>query len=593
MLLASSSFLPTLFSLAWWPWVALACRRALQSRRAGDIALAALALGMIVLIGDPVMILQSGALLIAYALRRKQALVALAIIAGSVIVGAGQLVPAFDLKRDSGRAGPMPYETATFWSMPPVRAFELFYPNVVGRASPDVVLTWSNSLYHFPLPWLVSFYPGLLAGIAVAAGLIRRRRGFAFVGIVCGIAYLVAIGSHGPLFRLIYLATGGSVRYPEHFFVSAIFMATIFAGIVANDLLTDANLRWTAAAIALAVALGALAITFVKDDEIWRGAWWPSAALAGALALILVAPERFRAPLLTAFVILDLAPRIPILLPTLDAGYYTPPPLARVLARQTPRVRIYSAADQTLRIAGPAARLPFRRYPMIARAALLPEMQAIAGFGSIGADDVTFMHLQPSRTFHDVLVLVRASGRLDRLPLLMTMAGATHAIFLQPDFTPRVVPFPNDRCFFADAVERAPDPRQVVQRLLSKDQLPPHIAFIDGAAFNPAPGRILRTEERWTSFDADVDAAGQALLVLCITPHRYWTAAIDGAPATLIPANVGFQALVIPPGRHHVSMRYRNPVVIWSALFSAVSAVLLIAAAVGLRSRGPRPPSPR
>ena len=583
MLLASSSMLPTLFSLAWWPWIALACRRALRSRRAGDIALSALALGMVVLIGDPVMILLSGLGVLSVARRKATILIALAIVAGSILVGAGQIIPALDLKRDSGRAEPIPYPSATFWSMPPIRAFELFYPNVIGRTSPDIAFTWSDSLYHFPLPWLISFYPGLLAGVAAVAGILRRRCGSGFAAAAFCIVWLVAIGSHGPLFRLLYLVTGGSVRYPEHFFVAAIFAVTLFAAVVAGDLFTDARLRQTAAAVALVAAIGATILTFAKNDEIWRGAWWPSAALAGALALILVAPERLRAPLLAAFVIIDLAPRIPLLLPTLDAGYYTPPPLAAALQRSTPRVRIYSAADQTLRVAGPAARLPFRRYPMIAREALLPEMQAIAGFGSIGADDVTLMHLLPSRTFHDVLALVRASGRTDRLPLLMTMAGVTDAVFLQPDFTPRVVAFPNDRCWFADAVEQAPDPRQVVQRLLSSDTLSPHIAFIDGPPFPPAPGRVLRIEERWNTFDADVDAAGRALLVLCITPHRYWRAAIDGRAAPLIRANVGFQALVIPPGRHHIAMQYENPLVVGSAIVTLASVVLLAVVAVRAR----------
>ncbi len=153
--------------------------------------------------------------------------------------------------------------------------------------------------------------------------------------------------------------------------------------------------------------------------------------------------------------------------------------------------------------------------------------------------------------------------------------------------------FANDRCWFADAIESPAGARHVLDRLLSNAKLSLHIAFIDHAPFQPAAGRVLRIDERWTSFDTDVEAAGRALLVICITPHRYWSATIDGAPARLIPANVGFQALVIPPGRHHVSMRYRNPVVIWSALFSAVSALLLACAAVALRSRGSLPPSPR
>ncbi|GAC1436370.1 MAG: hypothetical protein NVSMB68_08440 [Thermoanaerobaculia bacterium] len=51
---------------------------------------------------------------------------------------------------------------------------------------------------------------------------------------------------------------------------------------------------------------------------------------------------------------------------------------------------------------------------------------------------------------------------------------------------------------------------------------------------------------------------------------------IDGQPAQLHIANVGFQGLVVESGHHHIGMRYRNPLVVACAWISSMSALLLI-----------------
>ena len=600
MLIACSNLLPYLFPLAWWPWIGFASARAFRARAIGDIALAALFLGLVLLVADPSIILESGALLVSWAAvvamkqrRIAAVVVAVAIIGGSILIGAGQMIPALDLKRDSGRAEALSLETASVWSMPPVRAFELFFPHIVADFRSDLITVWSDRLYTERLPWIFSLYPGLLVGVLSVTGLIHRLRGSLFTAIVLVVAWLFAIGSHAPFYRLLHAATGGIVRYPEKYFIGAVFVVTLFAAMVAEEVLNDDRRRRTAAIVALVLAVAAAVATLSRGDAIWRNAWWPSVALAATLAAIFVSPARLRLPLLALFVVADLGPQIPNLMPTIDASFFTPPPLARALAASGRPVRIYNDGDVTLTPAGVRAGLTLTTYPWVVRGALLPETQAIWGFSAIAEQDIARLYLQPARTFHDIVQIVRAAGRADRLPLLMTMSGATHAIFLQRNFTPRVIAFSNERCWFADEVEQVRDPRTIVQFLLSNATFSPHFAFIDDPMlFHPAPGRVLRIDERWNSFDADVEAAGPAILVLCITPHRYWQATVDGLPADLMGANVGFQALHIPPGRHHVAMRYRNPVVIGSATFSGISALLLLAAAVALRSRGPRPPLP-
>src|SRR5205807_844323 len=105
------------------------------------------------------------------------------------------------------------------------------------------------------------------------------------------------------------------------------------------------------------------------------------------------------------------------------------------------------------------------------------------------------------------------------------------------------------------------------------------------------PGQILRARQTANAIDVDVDAAAATRLFISVTRHKYWRATIDGAPATIHPANIAFQAVDVPPGRHHLAMRYRNPLVMVCGVLSLLSAIAL--AAVALRSRERPPPSPR
>ncbi len=172
------------------------------------------------------------------------------------------------------------------------------------------------------------------------------------------------------------------------------------------------------------------------------------------------------------------------------------------------------------------------------------------------------------------------------------MAGATHVAELRDgtsaDQPIRLVALPaNQRYYFADQVIAGPL-SQILTRRVS-----PHAVFTD-QSFTPAPGRVLRAEQRPNAIDLDVETAGQALLVIAVTRHKYWKGILDGMPAKIHPANEAFQSMVIPPGRHHVALRYRNPVVMIFGVLSAISAVILLAIAVAgaLRSRAPQPPSP-
>lgn len=597
--------LTVLYAVSWMPWLALFTRRFVRTRRPSDFALAALFLGLILLTGEQSMILQCGALVGAYAIYRTRSaralLPAAAICAIALLVGLVQIVPALDHQRDSGRAVPLAYADVTTWSMLPARPLELINANLFGHFTPELSYYWASD-HPSRLPWLFSIYAGLLAAALIVAGMARRIRGWGFAGTVSLVSYLFAIGRNGPFIPLLYRLGLGSLRYPEKFFISAMFLLTVFAAIAANEFLRDAQFRrvtFVTSIVFVVFAAGAFAFA---ASPAFLGVWGMNTlhieqltaeSQAGALTslvtaiglvLILALRERVRLciGLLALFVAADLGSRVRSLAPRLDSSFYTPPPLARALTALPQPVRIYNDAAWQLLLRTPPLAQGARALRV--RNALLPETQALWGIESALEVDVTGTNLLPSVNFASLFLSAQRSGRRDLPQRLLSFAGATHAVVLRdarsPDDPARLLRFPGNRYYFADQLLPA---NRIMDPLASN-----HAAFVDRPLFAPAPGHVLRASEHGGSVDLDVETAGDAALIISITRHKYWRAAIDGKPASLYAANVAFQGLTVPLGRHHVLLRYRNPLIAICGVISILTtaALLVIAVAGGLRNTG-------
>jgi hypothetical protein len=102
-----------------------------------------------------------------------------------------------------------------------------------------------------------------------------------------------------------------------------------------------------------------------------------------------------------------------------------------------------------------------------------------------------------------------------------------------------------------------------------------------------SPALVARIELHASPADrlrarVDFDAPGYLVVLQSFDPR--WQASVDGQPAVLRRANVGFQALPVPAGRHDVELRYRPFAVV---LGFGITALTLAAAAVVLASGGP------
>lgn len=634
-----SALLPFEFAMAWLPWLALCFRRYVTARGPRDGAFAALILGLILLNADVSMILQSGALIGAYAVRaawrrRREArsaalrplLQAAAVIAVASLIGAIQIIPALDLQRDSGRAHAIDYSTVMRWPTPPARLLETVWPTLFGSFTAEAPFAWGYARIFDTegLPWLLHIYPGILVTLLVAAGLLGRVRGWMFAASVAAISVLFALGRKGLIFPALYAAGLRSIRYPEKFLLTAIFVLTAFAAVAADAALREPKVRRIAAtfgAILTTVTLVAVGITFLPNfAEIFRGFWGVDADAANDLsrrfrdgmlislgtlvvATLLLGVERLsprlRVGLLAVLAVVDLGARQQGWMMRTTADFYTPPAAARELAAVEPPVRIYSHAEWQ-RLYEPQPPTPFGLRAWTIRNGLLPYTHMTWGLAGVLERDITTTQLLPTIDFSKLVETARTQKRYDRMPLLMQMGGVSHVGVLQP-VAPEVLSDPRrfdyvapaafvptnnaGRFYFAEAVTTGESVDLVAPRLFSSTlPLPEKTAFAALPSFPPASGRVVSAEQTPNAIRLDVVADGRALLVLSVTRHKYWQATIDGSPATLVPANVAFQSLVIERGAHRVELRYRNPLIARSAL-ATLAGLLIVAAGLFARQR--------
>ncbi|HET8772882.1 MAG TPA: hypothetical protein VFP80_03790, partial [Thermoanaerobaculia bacterium] len=575
VVLSSLTLLPILFVLAWLPLTCLFTRRFLLHRRPRDFVFAALSLGLQMLIGEPTTIAQTGFLLGAYAIAlgirertiRPLAYVALISIV-ALAVGAAAVLPAIDHAGDSVRSRGFEFDVVTTWSTPFARIADLFWPN----ATPP-------RLYERGTPFYLSIYPGLLATLLVIAGFALRMRGAALTGAILAVSWLLALGDHTPLWGWLYdLGLARSVRYPEKFLLLGAFAMAVFGARVLDRVLSS-------------------------------GTTWKVA-------------------LATVFVLLDLGRTLPDVAPRMPASYLTEPPL---LARQLPAERDSWRLLHVIELqnSDPAFR-PFTTGPdlyWIRRNALRPMMPARWGIRTVLELDYDQTALLPATDFAEVAFWL-AHGRPDWPALLAPMANAR---FLGSYDDPqralarvngdrktvqpvRIVPLgDNPRYFFAERVEPIRDVRDFAgklatarstrgvayvsvlpasrgQRAERRGQKPDDPRPLLRSALRALPSgsrrsAVLDVRETANTARIEADTSGPAFLVISVTPHKYWTIAVDGRAATAVVTNVGFQGVVIPgPGHHVVEMRYRNPLIPIGAAISA--AALLALAFVAITMRG-------
>jgi hypothetical protein len=529
VVLSLTNLLPFLTSVAWWPLIVMFARQ----RRWGPLAMC---LGMLLLAAEQSVIVQTVILLVFVLLAphppfghllpargekdlsetprpaqrgeggAKRRVRGALSILLAIGIGAVAIVPAVDLMRDSGRARSLTFEDGTSWSMPLVRPAELFYPYVFGRITDDGTEYRGSSRYHPPRLPLIF---SIYCGLLVPLLAIAGvvMRLQRWTWIAIPLSYLLAIGANGPL-PIFYRW----IRYPEKFILFGLFALIILA-----------------------------AAAFDRIDR------------------------RF-APFLLLLAVGDLALHVNDLAPRMPRRFFTPPPVTLALTDARGPTRIFHQAEWPVWGAKGIVLEPAPRTYWSQRTALMPFTPALYGLQTIYEIDINVTSLRP--TAEVVQSMWEALGKGAPVRPFMLMANAEYLVLPgRPIRIARGATLP--RYWFADQLTTITRREDFVRDLTAK-RWSDRVAFVPMPAFAPARAEVLRITESANRAEVVVRADGKAFLVASVTPHRYWNVTIDGTPATLQNANVGFQGVIVPAGTHTIRFRYSNPLI---AIFGAVSII--------------------
>jgi hypothetical protein len=627
VVLSTLTLLPILFVLAWLPLTCLYTRRYLRERRPRDFALAAASLALQMLAGEPTTVAQTGFLLGAYAIAvgigersiRPLARVALISLVACALA-AVMILPAVDHASASVRGRGFSYEVVTTWSAPFARVAELVFPTVLGHHHPDRNLYWGGALYDRRTPFFMSVYPGLLVAVSVLAGFLLRARGARLTAAILAASFLLALGGHTPLWRLLYdSGLARSVRFPEKFLLMGVFAAIVFGVRVFDRILAGdeaarrAALRVSAVIGIVAAAAAAVALTPLHPTifiALWkprpeelaemlaraRSGWIVAALFATLFALLLRNLPKVRRRtfviLTTVFLLLDLGLLFPELVPRVPSTFLSEPPL---LAQQLPADRddwrLIHAIEWQNR--DPEFR-PFAVGPdlyWIRRNALRPMMPARWGIRTVMEVDYDETALQATTEFVELAYWL-AHGRKDWPVLIAPMAnGRFLGSYDDPERAlarvkndrravqpVRITPLGNHpRYSFAERVVPVRSMDELAGHLASAKSTV-GIAYVHNAprALPTARGVVRRVRETANTARIEVECAGPAFLMMSVTPHKYWTLTVNGVAAEAWRVNAGFQGVVLPAGgRHVVEMRYHNPLVLAGAAISLATILAL------------------
>ncbi|HEU4887728.1 MAG TPA: hypothetical protein VFV49_07580 [Thermoanaerobaculia bacterium] len=542
-------------------------------------------------------------------------------------VGAAQMISAIDHVGDSARSRVFDFSLVSAWSMPWAKFAELIYPNFLGHMSIDrITWYWAGGLYPgMGSPFIFSIYSGLLFIALTVAALFVRPRGGRFVLILCGFSLVLALGAHTPVLKLLYEAhIATSIRYPEKFVLIAVFATILLASQVLDRMLAgDDDVRQAALGFVAATTMvaGVVALSGLTSQYGRTFAWiwgltyssagklialssrgWAIALGRGLvlLALLWLLPRlnrRLWLVLLTLFIVADLAPIGQELNPRMPSHFFTqPPPVVSTFPADRKPFRIFHEADWY------GQEQPAKKYfstgsavYWIVRNGLFPMTPVSYDLSMVIERDYDKTALLPTLDFIDSVWDVKRSGRSDWWVPMMAMSNAWYRGTYKPFEAEKKrvggkleeaepIRFTEGhhqpRYYFADQMLPIANRHEFV-RHLSNASFSHSVAFVEGEAFMPSRGIVHSWRETANTATLDVESiATKGLLVMSVTPHKYWRITVDGTPVDPIVTNVGFQSIVVPPGRHRVDMVYRNHLAANGAKVSIVAALLLLGMAL-------------
>jgi len=444
-----------------------------------------------------------------------------------------------------------------------------------------------------------SYYLGVgVLVLAIAGASIKRGQGLANLGLLALFCWIMALGSKAGLYAWIRATVPwiGIARYPVKFALFPVLLVPLLAAFAVDKITNGTNRREIrfVVSVAGAVLLLMAGILWVARkhplpldqwDATALNALWRALLAVGVLAGVLfLAKVRSRSARMVcqlavlSLVALDAFTHNPQLFPALPAFNLSPGMWTAALGRATPRPgeeRIMHSPEAELFLrnhggANLAEDFSARRLGERNSLNLLDSVSKVAGGGMI---------LRPAKFDQLEEHLYSANGARYGQGLLDFLSVAW--------FTSPASPFLwSPRTNWLPVITAGQRPAfttdEQALRFITADGFEPRdVVYLTESArslvsvTNRTNCKIVTTQFTANKIEADLEAAETSMVVLSQSFYHLWRPFIDGSPTGLLRANLAFQAVQVPAGRHHLNLVYRDTY-FWIGAVISLMALLIV-----------------
>jgi hypothetical protein len=572
---------------AWLPLLILFLDQALDRSSVRQAVLGGLVLGLTILSGAVQAVFYAVVVLmihwgfktaVAYRATRRASVLAtsarllLIILSIGILLAAVQWLPTAEFIRDTSRAETRSLASAGRGVSYP-NLFTVFAPNYFG----GITFPYWGSLDITQQNLYMGMAPLLLAGLVLVY---RRTAWTIYASAMALLSFLVSMGTHTPVFPLIYYTVPGFGYFRDvvhfafvfHFYVS--LLAAEGASLVLRGDTTGRRLiaygALSAAGIgALALALPRAAVPAALDNAqgalIWCGSLVLLTGIWCALSRVRVA-RRLLPPLLVALVFADLFVMNGAAVTLGDRK--SPNRLEEEPSVTSQIKRLAGLEDHTVLHQSPPVALdaPYRKAGLF-RIYVQPPNQIYRFprdqvlLASVGFDRAALQSLFLVDGYSPVVLRRHqefAEGVGSRsLSRFLELSNVQYALTVgQGIEAARLAKF-LPRAQIVHAAETLTDPQAILARLSDPSFDPYSAVILEGtpppsSPAGPAPSRVAVAKYLPTALALDVASDRPGYLVLNETYYPGWKASIDGHETPVYRANYEFKAVAVPAGSHRI-----------------------------------------
>lgn len=468
-------------------------------------------------------------------------------------LGAIQLLPSYEFLRESSVAEGFSPGDATFFSYPPAHLKTLLFPYLLGNPKDgtyppftafDGSIFWENTGFIGSLGLVLSVVGMVLVGK-------KKKHPMQFFVWAAAAAFLLMLGKYSPLYIVFSFWPFHLFRVPSRFLWVFVLALIVLASYSVHYIVTRKHRGFL---ILGALLLGANTLQLfsvwrgyhmVGDEAVWMG---PPKTISS------VAPNARIHTIGTTIAHNNVF---------LTQGWQDPSVYLELRGALAPDANAIWGVPS----AGVYAGRQLRRQGILA-SIIASEIAVSEAGATISATGTN---------------LLRAGGVgtiISALPLTLTPS-------VRPSFSEgRLGVYPLEgarRAYLATDVRGADTLSQAATILTDKTFIAGSsvlLANSDAKGIATASGTARITSQTDTTLTLEVDASGQSLLVIADTLYPGWIARVDGTPTPILPANLSYRAVVVPPGAHTVSFAFHPKSLYVGAIVSCLTALFTVFLAV-------------